>query len=140
MRPQEISTVCYVRFGRRPDYRTVERVLSEEPMPLRIMRRFPPYREIEEPRERRMAVVRLHAEGWNVKSIASYLKTARSTVYRVLGRWIEEGVEGLDDRPNTGGARGRPTSGPTRPSGGSRRTPHSAPSGSGRRSPARGYT
>jgi len=103
MRPHEISTVCYVRFGRRPDYRTVQRVLSEEPMPLRIIRRFPPYHEMEEPRERRMAVVRLHAEGWNVKSIASYLKTARSTVYRTLKRWIEEGVEGLDDRPNTGG-------------------------------------
>jgi putative transposase len=103
MRPHEISTVCYVRFGRRPDYRTVERVLAEEPMPLRILRRFPPYHEMEEPRERRMAVVRLHAEGWNVKSIASYLKTARSTVYRALKRWIEEGLAGLDDRPNTGG-------------------------------------
>jgi len=103
MRPHEIATVCYVRFGRRPDYRTVERVLAEEPMPLRIMRRFPPYHEMVEPRERRMAVVRLHAEGWNVKSIASYLKTARSTVYRALKQWIEEGVEGLDDRPNTGG-------------------------------------
>ncbi|MDP9439080.1 MAG: helix-turn-helix domain-containing protein [Actinomycetota bacterium] len=103
MRPYEIATVCYVRFGRRPDHRTVERVLAEEPMPLRIIRRFPPYRETEEPRERRMAVVRLHAEGWTVKSIASYLKTARSTVYRALRRWIEEGVKGLDDRPNTGG-------------------------------------
>jgi putative transposase len=103
MRPHEIATVCYVRFGRRPDYRTVERVLAEEPMPLRMVRRFPPYRETEEPRERRMAVVRLHAEGWNVKSIASYLGTARSTVYRALKRWIEEGAEGLDDRPNAGG-------------------------------------
>lgn len=103
MRPNEISTVCYVRFGRRPDYRTVERVLSEEPMPLRMVRRFPPYHETIEPRERRTAVVRLHAEGWNAKSIASYLGTARSTVYRTLRRWIEEGIESLDDRPNTGG-------------------------------------
>jgi putative transposase len=37
MRPHEISTVCYVRFGRRPDYRTVERVLAEEPIPLRMV-------------------------------------------------------------------------------------------------------
>ena len=103
MRPHEISTVCYVRFGRRPDYRTVERVLAEEPIPLRMVRRFPLYHETGEPRERRTAVLRLHAEGWNVKSIASYLETARSTVYRALRRWMEEGVEGLDDRPNTGG-------------------------------------
>jgi transposase len=72
-------------------------------MPLRMVRRFPPYHEIGKPRERRMAVVRLHAGGWNVNSIASYLGTARSTVYRALRRWIEEGVEGLDDRPNAGG-------------------------------------
>jgi putative transposase len=65
MRPHEISTVCYVRFGRRPDYRTVERVLAEEPMPLRMVCRFPPYHETGEPRERRMAVVRLqrHKKG-----------------------------------------------------------------------------
>ncbi len=102
MRPNEISTVCYVRFGRRPDYCTVERVLAEEPMPLRMVRRFPPYHQMAEPRERRTAVARLHAEGWNVKSIASYLGTARSTVYRTLRRWIEQGVEGLDDRPGAG--------------------------------------
>jgi transposase len=53
--------------------------------------------------ERRTAVVRLHAEGWSVTSIASYLKTTRQTVYQVLKRWIEEGEEGLKDRP-----RGRP--------------------------------
>ncbi len=103
MRPNEIATVCYVRFGRRPDGRTVKRVLEEDPMPLRMIRRFPPYHEIEEPRERRMAVVTLHAEGWNAKSIASYLKTARSTVHRALKRWVAEGSEGLDDRTNTGG-------------------------------------
>ena len=104
----EISNVCYARFGRRPDYRTVRRVLAEEALPLRMVRRFPPYHEMAEPRERRTAVARLHASeglcpGWNVKSIASYLKTSRSTVYRALRRWIEEGFEGLEDGPNTGG-------------------------------------
>ena len=35
----EVATICYVRFGRRPDYCTVRRVLSEEPIPLRMVRR-----------------------------------------------------------------------------------------------------
>lgn len=96
----EIAKVCYVYSGRKPSKRTVRRVLEEEPAPLRLMRRFDPYREIQEPRERRMAVVSLHAEGWSVTSIASYLKTSRQTVYGVLGRWIEEGADGLDDRPS----------------------------------------
>ncbi|MBA4117092.1 MAG: helix-turn-helix domain-containing protein, partial [Rubrobacter sp.] len=95
----EIAKICYVRFGRRPDYRTVGRVLAEEPMPLRMVRRFAPYAEIAEPRERRLAVVALHAEGWSAKAIAGYLQIGKSTVYRALRRWVKEGLGGLDDIP-----------------------------------------
>lgn len=42
MRPNEIATVCYVRFGRRPDDRTVKKVLKEYPIPLRAVRCFRP--------------------------------------------------------------------------------------------------
>jgi len=103
----EMANIIYVRFGRRPDVRTVGRVLDEEPLPLKILKRFAPYHETPEPRERRTAIVKLHAEGWSVKAIASYLKTSKPTVYRALGKWIEEGVEGLDDekRGQKGGVR-----------------------------------
>jgi len=103
LNPNEIPNVVYVRTGRKPDRKTVKRVLSEEPIPLRMVRRFAPYHEIPEPKERRRAVVALHAEGWTVKAIAGYLKVNRDTVYQTLKRWIEEGEEGLEDRP-----RGRP--------------------------------
>src|SRR3712207_4152442 len=96
----EIANICYVGFGRRPSKHTVKRVLFEDPLPLRMVRRYPPYHEMPEPRERRIAVVRLHSEGWAPKSIASYLRTHKSTVYLVLKRWIEEGVEGLEDKPH----------------------------------------
>jgi putative transposase len=96
----EIANAVYVRFGRRPDHKTVRRVLAEEPIPLRFVRRFPPYREIPERRERRLAVVSLHAEGWSAKAISGYLRVGRSTVYRVLKRWAEEGPEGLEDKPH----------------------------------------
>jgi transposase len=55
--PNEIANACHVRFGRRPDRKTVAKVLSEEPVPLRIVRRFPPYHEVPEGREQRLAVV-----------------------------------------------------------------------------------
>jgi hypothetical protein len=42
--------------------------------------------------------VRLHSEGWNIKSIAGYLETNRPRVYATLQRWIAEGVYGLDDK------------------------------------------
>src|SRR5215203_7551547 len=84
LNPSEISRVCYVRFGRRPARKTVKRVLAEEPLALRFVRRFPPYHETPKRRDGRAAVVTLHAEGWSVKAISSYLRVGTSTVYRIL--------------------------------------------------------
>jgi hypothetical protein len=80
------GAVYYVRYGRRPDHKTVRWVLEEEPTPLRFVRRSPPYHEIPEPAERRRAVVALHASeglgpGWSAKAIAGYLRMHRSTVH-----------------------------------------------------------
>jgi putative transposase len=99
----EIANIVYVRFGRKPDPRSVRRVLEEEPIPLKILKRFAPYHQIEEAKERRMAVVELHAEGWSAKAIAGYLRITRDTVYKTLRRWIEEGEAGLEEKK-----RGRP--------------------------------
>ena len=84
LNPSEISRVCYVRFGRRPARKTVKRVLAEEPIPLRFVRRFLPYHEIPERRDGRAAVVALHADGWSAKAISGYLEVGTSTVYRIL--------------------------------------------------------
>lgn len=97
-RPNEIADICAVRFGRRPSPHTVKRLLAEEsPLP-RAARRFPPYRDIADPAEARLAIIRLHSEGWAVKSIAAYLECSRQQVYRTLQRWVAEGVVGLDDK------------------------------------------
>ena len=94
----EITTICWVRFGHRPSSQTVKRVLAETPLPRRTTRRYPPYHQITDPAERRLAIVRLHAEGWNKKSIAAYLEVNRDTVHATLKRWINEGVAGLDNK------------------------------------------
>ena len=99
LNPNEISRICYVRFGRRPARKTVKRVLAEEPIPLRFVRRFPPYHEIPARRDGRAAVVALHADGWSARAIAGYLRVGTSTVHRILRRWAEEGPEGLEDKP-----------------------------------------
>lgn len=97
-RPNELATICYVRFGRRPSPHTVKRVLAEEPTPAETTRRYPRYHQIADPAERRLAIVRLHSEGWNIKSIAAYLETNRPRVYDTLRRWVDEGVLGLEDK------------------------------------------
>ena len=94
----EISNIVYVRTGRRLGKHTASRVISEEVVPLKLSRLFEPYHEIPGRGEAREAVVALHLDGWSAKAIASYLKISRMTVYRVLGRWLEEGEEGLSDR------------------------------------------
>jgi transposase len=76
----------------------VQSILAENPPLKRTTRRYPSYAEIEDPAERRLAVIRLHAEGLRVTSIAKSLETSRQTVYTVLKRWIDEGVRGLDDK------------------------------------------
>ncbi len=97
-RPREITGICAIRFGRSLSHHTVQRILAAEPAPPATARRFPPYQRIVDPAERRLAIVRLHAEGWNAQSIAQYLSTSRQTVHAVLKRWIDEGVLGLDDK------------------------------------------
>ena len=97
-RPHEIATICAVRFRRRPSHHTVRRILAEDPALTLVGRRFPPYRVIADPTARRAAVLRLHMEGWNIKSIAGYFETDRHTVYDTLKRWVAEGVAGLDDK------------------------------------------
>ena len=97
-RANEIAVICETRFGQRPSPHTVKRILAEESPPVSAARRFPPFHDIADPGEARLAVVRLHSEGWPVKSIAAYLGTARSTIYRTLQRWIAEGVAGLNDQ------------------------------------------
>ncbi len=67
----EIADICAVRFGHRPSPHTVRRILAEDPPPPRTVRRFPPFHAIADPAERRLAIVRLHSEGWAVKRIAA---------------------------------------------------------------------
>ncbi len=66
-----IADICAVRFGHRPSPHTVRRILAADPPLARAARRFPPFHAIADPAERRLAIVRLHREGWAVKRIAA---------------------------------------------------------------------
>jgi putative transposase len=94
----EIATICSVQFGRRPSSHTIQLILASGPKPSRMTRRYPKYAEFDNPVQKRLAIVRLHSEGWSVKSIAGYLATSRFTVYDTLKRWIEEQFAGLVDK------------------------------------------
>lgn len=98
---REIAEVCYIRYGRRPDHKSVKHIATSGPQPSLSARRYQPWHQIPDPAERKLAAIRLHAEGWSITSIASYLETSRHTIYDTLQRWVEEGVAGLDAKPKT---------------------------------------
>jgi len=95
----EIANVVRAVFGRKPDVRSVKRVLDEEPLPLKILRNYPPYHETEDVRDARATIVELRLSGWSAKAIAGYLGVHKATVYRALERWKQGGFEGLSDGP-----------------------------------------
>ena len=62
----EIAAICAINFdGRRPSHHTVQQVLADGPRPSRTTRQFPRYADIPDPEERRLAIIRLHAQGWS---------------------------------------------------------------------------
>ncbi len=87
-RPNELATLCFVASGRRASSHTIKRVLATGPKPTSISRRYPRYSQME-PADRRLAIIRLHVEGWT--SIAAYLETTRRRVYETLRRWTKRG-------------------------------------------------
>ncbi len=50
------------------------------------------------PNSRRLLVVRVIDEGWSVSGAAAAAGVSERTVYRWLGRFREEGIDGLADR------------------------------------------
>src|SRR5713101_1686340 len=95
---REIAEVCYVQYGRRPDHKNVKRIATSGLRPSLKERRYQPWHQIPDPAERKLAVVRLHSEGWSITSIAAYLQVNRKTIYATLQRWAEEGVAGLEEK------------------------------------------
>jgi hypothetical protein len=63
----EIANIVHGCPGRKPDVRSVRRVLDEEPLPLRILREYPRYRDgrlsVAEGCDRGVAPLRLEREG-----------------------------------------------------------------------------
>src|SRR2546425_358620 len=98
---REIAEVCYIRYARRPDHKSVKHIATSSPPSSLQTRRYQPWHQIPDPAERKLAVIRLHSEGWSIASIAAYMQTTRPTIYATLQRWAEEGVAGLEEKSQT---------------------------------------
>jgi transposase len=54
------------------------------------------------PNSRRLLIERVVQEGWSVSDAAAAAGVSERTVYRWLGRWRQDGVQGLLDRSSRG--------------------------------------
>jgi putative transposase len=102
---REIADICFIQYGRKPSHHSIKHIAIAGSPPRLPVRRYQPWHLIAGPAERKLAVVRLHSEGWTITSIAEYLQTSRHTIYDTLQRWTEEGVAGLEAKSK---ARKRP--------------------------------
>jgi len=71
---REIAEICYIRYGRRPDHKNVKRIATSGPPPSLRVRRYQPWHLIPDAAERKLAVIRFHANGWSITSNAKYLQ------------------------------------------------------------------
>src|SRR5216683_5213053 len=78
---REIAEICYIRYGRRPAHHSVKHIATSGPTPSLQARRYQPWRLIPDPAERKLAVVRLHSEGWSITSIAAYVHLCRQILH-----------------------------------------------------------
>ncbi|MFN0071177.1 MAG: hypothetical protein ACKVVP_06770 [Chloroflexota bacterium] len=62
-RPNEVSTISFARFNRRPSRATIQMIWADEPAQPRTGSRFPPKATIPDSIQRRGAIIRLHTEG-----------------------------------------------------------------------------
>jgi putative transposase len=95
---REIADICFIRFGRKPSHHSVKHIATSGSPPPLVAWRYQPWHHIPDPAERKLAVIRLHSEGWSITSIAEYLEVNRKTIYATLQRWAEEGVAGLEEK------------------------------------------
>jgi putative transposase len=82
---REIVEMCYIRHGRRPAHHSVKHIATAGPPPSLQVRRYQPWHLIADPAERKLAVIRLHSEGWSITSIAEYMKPRGQPCMRPSG-------------------------------------------------------
>ena len=109
LRQHEIARIVAVRFDYPVSHHTVKRIVTAEVATEHKPRRFPPYHQIPDPAERRLAIIRLHSEGWTVTAIAamgSSNATTAPTIASVCGStarppWSEHGRSACANTPPT---------------------------------------
>lgn len=95
---REIVRIVERKFGYKTNHVTVKNFLQHHPIPVQLELNFTNFHDFEDAYQARWMVVRMHAEGWNKKSIAGCLKLSRQYVHQIIGAFEQDGFAGLEDQ------------------------------------------
>src|SRR5258708_27864223 len=97
----EIARIIYAQFGRRPSAQTIKLTLANGPKPSRTTHRFPPFSEMTDPRERRLAIIKLHYVDLTLDSSDLFKSNEWQfhiiNVQRRMGDWYFETAQSWED-------------------------------------------
>lgn len=103
---RELVRIVERKFGYHTNHHTVRHFLDRHPFPVQLPLRWTLFHEFEDAYQARWTVVRLHYEGWHVRSIAGALKLSERHVRNILTSFERDDFAGLEDQ------RSRPTDHP----------------------------
>jgi putative transposase len=94
----EIARIVERKFGFHTNHHTVRHFLERNPIPVQLPLKWTMFHEFEDAYRARWTVVKMHYEGWHVRSIAGCLKLSERHVRRILDAFERDDFAGLEDQ------------------------------------------
>jgi putative transposase len=95
---RELARIVERKFGYHTNHHTIRHFLQRHPIPVQLPLQWTLFHEFEDAYRARWTVVRLHYEGWHVRSIAGVLKLSERHVRNILASFDRDDFVGLEDQ------------------------------------------
>jgi Integrase core domain/Winged helix-turn helix len=95
---RELSRILFIKFGHPIDHKTVKAIWQESPVSMQGRLERLDYHSHPDRYQARLAIVKLHYQGWDKVSISQFLKVSRPTLDAILKRFAQEHFAGLVDK------------------------------------------
>ena len=97
----ELVRIVWKKFGYRTNHHTITAFLERNPIPVQLELKFKAFREYEDHFEARLAVIKMHKEGWNQTSIAGVLRMSPTHVRHLISAFKKDGLAAIEDDHRT---------------------------------------
>jgi len=95
---RELVRIARRKFGYQTNHHTVRAFLERHPIPVQLPLPITRFHQFEDAYRARWAVVRMHYEGWQQRSIAAVLGLSRQHIRAIVAAFQRDGFAGLEDQ------------------------------------------